>query len=102
MILRDLLEHGVRAIGIQGVSTVVLVGLLSVALYVHKLSAVSGLVVNTGGTVAHDMKVIALVLALLLVAGVISADVGRAQEIVHLAWDQIQSNSLLEEVQRVV
>ena len=98
MILRDLLEHGVRAIGIQGVSTVVLVGLLSVALYVHKLSTVGGLVVTTGGTVAHDLKVIALVLALLLVAGVISADVGRAQEIAQLAWDQVRTFGFLEEI----
>lgn len=94
--LEDIAARLFAAIGIKGVSTVVLVLLVSMALYVHKAATVGSTVVTLGSTVQHDLKVIALVLLLLLLGGVIHADPGRAQELIMLGQQQLAELRLLE------
>ncbi len=85
MPVQELVSWGIQTIGLEGVSTVALVSLLSVGLYVHKIASVGGMAVTVGSTAAHDLKVVVLVLTLLLVAGVISADPARLQELIQMA-----------------
>ncbi|EMA14502.1 hypothetical protein [Haloarcula marismortui] len=96
MILRELLEPLLRALGVQGVSVVALAVLLSVALYAHKISTVGGLAVSAGSTVRHDLQVVALVLAVLLFLGVASLDMARIQELIYLAQQRVEWGALLE------
>lgn len=100
--IRGLLEQAVQTLGLEGVSTAVLLVLVSLVLYTHKASKAGGVVVSTGSTVAHDLKVVALVLAALLVAGVITADVQRGQELLRLAGQHVQPELWLEQVRRWV
>lgn len=96
MILRELLEPLLRALGVQGVSVVALAVLLSVALYAHKISTVGGLALSAGSTVRHDLQVVALVLAVMLFLGVASLDMARIQELIYLAQQRVEWGALLE------
>ncbi|WP_134671731.1 hypothetical protein [Halorussus marinus] len=79
--LAELVGRAVQMVGIEGASAGVLALLFAVALYSHKAATTGQQVAHAGSTVTHDMKVVALVLAGLLVLGVISMDVQRAQEV---------------------
>jgi hypothetical protein len=100
MILRELLEPLLRALGVQGVSVVALAVLLSVALYAHKLSAVGGFAVSAGSTVRHDLQVVALVIAVMLFLGVASLDMARIQELIYLAQQRVDWSRILTEIGR--
>lgn len=100
MTLRTLLEPAIRAVGIEGVSIGILLPLLAVALYAHKVSTVGGAVVGVGSTLTHDLKVVALILAAGLVLGVISLDPGRLSEVVQMFQRELAQAQLLEELQR--
>lgn len=81
--LAELVRQAVEMVGLQGVSAGVLALLFAVALYSHKAATAGQQVAHAGSTATHDLKVVALVLAGLLVLGVISMDVQRAQEVAH-------------------
>lgn len=83
-LVRDVL----RTAGLEGVSAVGLVALLSFALYTHRAAAVGGTMVGTASTVGHDIKVVSLTLAGLLVLGVIGLHPDRAVQLGHqaVAW----------------
>ncbi|EMA24643.1 hypothetical protein [Haloarcula argentinensis] len=103
MVLRELLEPLLRALGVQGVSVVALAVLLSVALYAHKISTVGGLAVSAGSTVRHDLQVVALVLAVMLLLGVASLDLARIQELIYLAQQRVEWADLLDSIlQKVI
>lgn len=65
--LESALAEFLARFGVRGVSISVVLVLLAIALYSHKAKTVGGVV----GTGLHDAKVVALVLAVLAVAGVI-------------------------------
>jgi hypothetical protein len=90
---RILLER----LGLEGVSALVLVVLLSFALYTHKAARVGGKAATVGSTAAHDLKVVALVLLVLLILGVIQADVARTQQILSsvMTWASQQFGGTL-------
>jgi len=88
----------VRAIGIEGVSTVALVLLVSVALYAHKAASAGQRVASAGSTVQHDLKVVALVLAALLVLGVATLDVERGRELLRVGIEHVRRAGLVERV----
>ena len=98
--IRGLLDQAVQVLGLEGGSTAVLVLLVSLALYAHKASKVGRVAVTAGSTASHDLKVVALVLAVLLVLGVISADVQRGQELFRLAGQHVRPEQWLEQIQR--
>ncbi|NHN59827.1 MULTISPECIES: hypothetical protein [Halorussus] len=79
--LAEIVREAVRAFGVQGVSAGVLALLVAVALYAHKLGSAGSKAVHAGSTVRHDLQVVALVLAGLLVLGVATLDVARAREL---------------------
>lgn len=82
--LTELVRQAVHAVGIQGVSAGVLALLVAVALYSHKAASTGHRVVHAGSTATHDVKVVALVLAVLLVLGVLEGvDVHRTQQLVQ-------------------
>lgn len=83
--IQDLLATGLRTIGIEGVSTVALVLLVSLALYAHKASTAGRKVVYVGSTVTRDLKLVALVLVALLLIGLVNADMERGRELYHMA-----------------
>jgi len=88
-------------VGVQGVSTVAVVLLVSMALYAHKVSKVGGMAVGVGGTVTHDLKVLAVALAGLLLLGVASLDMGRASELVRQA-QSFDYGMLVDHLQQLV
>ncbi len=100
MILRELLEPLLRALGVQGVSVVALAVLLSVALYAHKLSTVGGIALSAGSTVRHDLQIVALVLVGMLLLGVVSLDMARIQELIALAQQRVEWSYLLDQLGR--
>lgn len=77
-LIRDVLE----AVGLEGISVIGLVALLSIALYTHRAAAMGGSLVGTASTVGHDLKVISLTLAVLLILGVIGLHPDRAMQLV--------------------
>jgi hypothetical protein len=79
--LSQLLREAIQTVGIEGVSAGVLALLLAVALYARHLGRAGSVAVSAGSTVRHDLQVVAVVLALLLVLGVASLDVARAREL---------------------
>lgn len=84
--LTELIRQGIQHIGLEGVSAGVLALLLAVALYSHKMATTGHRIVHAGSTVTHDLKVVALVLAVLLGLGVLEGvDVQRTQELVRRA-----------------
>lgn len=83
--VRQLLQR----FGFEGVSTAALILLVALALYAHKASKAGRFVAGAGSSVAHDAKVVAAVLAGLLVLGVLSADVERAQEVGRLLSERL-------------
>ena len=84
-LIASIVRSVLRQLGFKGVSVMALVVLLLVAMYVHRLASVGGTVVKTSSTAAHDVKIIAVVLALLLVAGVFKAQPARAQSLLDQA-----------------
>ncbi|QHS17779.1 hypothetical protein GWK26_11830 [haloarchaeon 3A1-DGR] len=78
----------VDALGLTGVSTAAL-ALLAVALYAHRAATVGSMAVSTGRVVTHDLKMISLVLALMMLVGVISVDPARAQQLGQQAIDAV-------------
>ena len=80
-----LVREFLQAVGLEGISAIGLVALLSVALYTHRAAAVGGTVVGTAATVGHDIKVVSVTLAILLVLGVIAVNPARAMELFHSA-----------------
>ncbi|MFB6091621.1 MAG: hypothetical protein ABEK02_01275 [Haloquadratum sp.] len=94
--IRDLARQAITALGIEGVSTVALVLLISIALYAHKASTAGRRVVGVGSTIQHDAKVVALVLTVLLVLGVATLDVQRGQQLLHAGIEHIRRARLLE------
>ena len=84
--------------GIKGVSTVALVLLVSVALYAHKASKVGRTAVTLGSTAAHDAKVVAVVLAALLVLGIFTADVERSREILRIIGQRFKPGEWLDQL----
>ena len=88
--------------GVRGVSTVALLLLVSLALYAHKASKVGAKAVTVGSTASHDAKVVAVVLAGLLVLGVLSADVDRAREVARMVGQHIRPEQWLETLARWV
>ena len=85
----EIARTALSRLGIRGVSALTLVVLVSLGLYAHKAAKYGGKVAYAGGRAAHEAKVIAGVLVVLLVAGVISADVERARTLVETAGRQI-------------
>ena len=81
--LTELVRQTVQTLGIKGASAGVLALLVAVALYSHKAASAGHRLSSAGSTATHDLKVVALVLAGLLVVGVISMDLQRAQEVVR-------------------
>lgn len=101
--LSDLVREVVQAIGIEGVSAGVLALLVAVALYAHKAASTGQRVVHAGSTVQHDLKVVAVVLALLLVAGVLEGvDVARTRELLGLAGRRLADLPVERWLERVV
>ena len=88
-IAQQLARQAIQAVGIEGVSTVALLVAVSVALYAHKASSAGQKVVYMGSTAQHDLKVVALVIAGLLVLGVLSADVQRSRELIHVLGQRL-------------
>ena len=86
--VRDLLD----AAGLGGVSAVTLLALLSIALYVHKAHRVGGTVTGTASTIGHDLKVVAIALAVLLVLGVVAINPDRGVELVQNGVSWVSSN----------
>jgi len=86
-------------LGVRGVSTVAVVVLVSMALYAHKASKVGGMAVGVGGTVTHDLKVLAVTLAALLLLGVASVDIERATDLARQAR-QFDYGALVDLLQR--
>ncbi|WP_435145934.1 hypothetical protein [Halobaculum sp. P14] len=100
--LEDVAARVFEALGLRGVSTVALVLLVSVVLYAHKAASAGRRVVHVGSTAQHDAKVVAGVLALLLVAGVLSADLERGQELLRLGREHLRRARLLQRLVELV
>ncbi|WP_132060240.1 hypothetical protein [Halorussus amylolyticus] len=82
--LAEIVRQAVQMFGLQGVSAGVLALLFAVALYSHKAASTGQRVVHVGSTVTHDVKIVALVLAALLVLGVIEGvNIQRTEELVR-------------------
>ena len=77
--LGDLLAQ----LGVEGVSTVALVFLVSVALWAHKGARYGGKAATVGATAVTQAKLTALLLAALLVLGVIHIDPARGQQLLE-------------------
>lgn len=88
--------------GVRGVSTVALLVLVSLALYAHKASKVGQKAVTLGSTASHDAKVVAVVLAALLVLGIFTADVERSREVLRMVGQHIRPEQWLKTVWRWV
>lgn len=83
--LTELVRQAIQHAGITGVSTGVLTLLVVVALYSHSVASTGHRAAHLGSTMAHDVKIIAIVLAVLLVLGVIEGvDVQRGRELWQL------------------
>jgi hypothetical protein len=81
-LLTDVIRQGVQWAGIEGVRAGVLALLVAVALYSHKAASTGHRVVLAGSTVTHDLKVVAVVLAVLLALGVLEGvDTQRVQKL---------------------
>ena len=91
-------RQAITALGIEGVSTVALVLLVSVALYAHKAASAGQKVVYVGSTVQHDLKVVAVVLTVLLVLGVATLDVQRGQELLRAGLEEVRRAGLVDRV----
>lgn len=96
--LREFLRPVISALGIEGVSTVALVLLVSVALYAHKAASAGQRVAHAGSTLQHDLKVVALVLTGLLVLGVATLDVERGRELLRVGFEQVRRAGLVDRV----
>lgn len=83
--LEPLVRELLNTVGLGGVSATGLMVLILIALYSHRATAVGGTLVGTAGLVAHDIKMISLTLAVLLVLGVIAVNPARAMELIHSA-----------------
>ena len=99
MIQVSLLAPLVRLIGLEGVGAGALL-LVALALYAHKAASVGGVVVSGASTVRHDLQIVAVVLAVLLVLGVLSADPQRTQELLRLGQEWLARQRLLEQLTR--
>lgn len=99
--IENLVGPLLRQFGITGVSVSVLALLVAVALYARRAASVGGLVVGTASTVRHDVMVVSLVLALLLVIGLFEADMARGREL----WRSVQAvdwGALFERLGRAI
>ena len=94
--IEDLAREAITALGIEGVSTIALVLLVSVALYAHKAASAGQKVAHAGSTVQHDLKVVALVLTALLILGVATLDVQRGQELLHAGLEQLRQSGVVD------
>ncbi|AHZ21987.1 hypothetical protein C439_05870 [Haloferax mediterranei ATCC 33500] len=88
---RETLSRVLSTIGLEGVSVMSLLVLLVVVSYVHRAAKAGSLVAGVASTAAHDAKVVALTLAALLVAGIVSLNVSRGRELLATAVDQALS-----------
>jgi hypothetical protein len=80
--LTELARQAIQHVGLQGVSAGVMALLVAVALYTHKAASTGQRVVHVGSTATHDLKVVAIVLAVLLALGVLEGvDTQRVQEL---------------------
>jgi len=78
----------VDALGVEGVSAAA-IGLVGVALYVHRAAAVGSTAVGVASTGATTAKVTAGLLAVLVGLGVLSVNYGQGAEVVSTAWTWI-------------
>ena len=78
-IVRDTLQRA----GLEGISAIGLLTLLAVAMYTHRAASVGGTLAGTASTIGHDLKVVSLTLAVLLVLGVIALNPARAMELIN-------------------
>lgn len=97
--IESFVQRALAQFGIEGVSAVALLALVSVALYAHKASRVGGAAVGLGGMVVHDAKAVAIALAVLLLLGVVSMDVERAGTLAHQAAS-VDWMTLLDQLRR--
>ena len=100
-IVQQLAREAITTLGLEGVSTVALLVAVSVALYAHKASSAGRKVVYMGSTAQHDLKVAALVIAGLLVLGVLSADVQRSRELIHVVGQRLAQLPVEQWIERV-
>lgn len=102
MVLEGLAQQAVSALGIKGVSTVALVLLVSIALYAHKASTAGRRVAGAGSTMAHDAKVVAIVLTALLVLGVATLDIDRGRELIQVGIENLRRSGLVDRLVEMV
>jgi len=78
-------------LGVEGVSTVALVTLVTFALWAHKGARYGGKAATVGSTAVVHAKLTALLLAGLMVLGVIHVDPARAQQLLDQGVRTLQA-----------
>ncbi len=96
--IEDLARAGLDLLGVQGVSVSVVALLLVAYLYTGKAAMAGGVVVGGASRTASYAKAVVAVLLFLLLLGVVSVDVARAQQYL----DTARSIRWMELVNRVL
>jgi hypothetical protein len=77
-------------LGVEGVSAVAVVVLLAAYIYSRRAAAMGGKAVSTAGSAGSYLRAFALLLLVLLIAGVASLDVARAAELLEAGRVAVQ------------
>jgi hypothetical protein len=89
-IVRMLLER----LGVEGVSAVTVLVLLGVWIYSRRAARVGSAAVGTAGRAGGHARAVALVLLVLLLAGLISVDLERAHQLIQSGLRAIPTEGL--------